>query len=169
MLTIYLDGVEQEKLSLQGLATEEEMHQLMLAKGFVLKTEDELEEVKLRTEEERRKEEEKKERIKQKQEEKRQRILNAQKDAANNMDVETKDESEALKLKIKELRESGGDPKLIKKLTRERARLAQETMMKTQAKVEKEDKTEQLEEGIVNEKPQQQQEQQEQTVGSDEL
>ena len=56
ILTIFKDGIEQEQVALQSIATEAEMHQLMLDKGFVLRPPEELAVIQERTKAERQKE-----------------------------------------------------------------------------------------------------------------
>jgi hypothetical protein len=170
ILAIYNDGVEQEQVALQGIPTEKEMHQLMLDKGFILKPEEELNEVKERGEEERQKDEEKKGRIQRKQEEKQQKIMNGQKKATENLDLDKQKELKEITLRIKELKKEGGDKEIIKELTRRRTQLARETMMITQANFEKTDGDKErfkkvVREGMAKAKPLQK----EHAVESDEL
>jgi hypothetical protein len=46
ILTIFADGQETERVELQDIATEQEMHQMMMEKGFVLKAPEEVERIK---------------------------------------------------------------------------------------------------------------------------
>jgi hypothetical protein len=51
VLTIYKDGIEQEQITLSDYATKEEMHALMVEKGFIKKKEEEIVELKRRNKE----------------------------------------------------------------------------------------------------------------------
>ena len=51
VLTIYHDGEEQEQVELQTIPTADEMHALMLEKGFKMKSEEEVAEVKKKADE----------------------------------------------------------------------------------------------------------------------
>mmetsp|Transcript_12212 Transcript_12212/g.19284 ORF Transcript_12212/g.19284 Transcript_12212/m.19284 type:complete len:157 (+) Transcript_12212:240-710(+) len=155
---------------LQTIETEAEMHQLMLDKGFVLKSEEELEQVEAMRTEEIEKEETKNNLIQKKREEKRQRILEEQKEATTNLDIEKRKELKEITLRIKELKKEGGDKDLIKELTKRRTQLARETMISTQANLEKTDAEKARFQKIFRESKGYHRPQQEKSaVGSDEL
>jgi hypothetical protein len=166
VLTIFHDGVEKEEVTLQTMKTEEEMHQLMLDKGFVLKQEEELEELQAMRAEELEQEEIKKNRVLARQKEKQQKLLEEQKDATTNLDSEKRKELKEITLRIKELKKEGSDKDLIKELVKRRTQLARETMIKTQANLEKTDAEKARFQKIFRESKSKQAEP---AVGSDEL
>lgn len=81
VLTIYKDGEEQEQITLSDFKTKEEMHALMVEKGFVKKSEEEIAEMRRLNKEK----EDEEERVKQEREaETRRRIQQASEKAQGN-------------------------------------------------------------------------------------
>lgn len=131
-LTIFHDGTEKEVVELQGLETEEEMHQLMLQKGFVLKEEEELKAIMEKSYGDLKAEEEKREKARKRKEE----ILlqRERKVEQKNRSEEREKEIEELTNQIKQLKKEGGgkNRELIAELSKKRIQLTRERIFEKQ-------------------------------------
>ena len=131
-MTIFHDGIEKENIPLQDIDTEPEMHQLMLSKGFKLKSDDELALLKAKNDELRQKELEKKEKREKRRRER--ELLDKNKENNNNDDDVKKNKKELdldyLNKKIKVLEEktdpTDEDKGLLGVLTKRRTKVLEE-------------------------------------------
>jgi hypothetical protein len=130
VLTIYHDGEEHEQVELQSIGTKKEIHQMMLDKGFTLKSEEEIAEMQARGErqmnfEEKAKTETEKEDIRM-----REQILEEQRHRAESFHGSPKgDELIKLTQRIKELKKEGGSEEKVKELEKRRIKLIGEGML----------------------------------------
>ena len=107
ILTIFHDGIEQEQIELNNIPSEKEMQQLMFNKGFVLKSQEERNEIMKKVAADRQREIDKWNRNAKDREERMMKILDQQENKIGD-----------LMKQIGELRDNGGDPDLIKELGR---------------------------------------------------
>ena len=132
-LTIYHDGIEQEKVDLKSLGTQEKMHQMMLDKGFVLKSEEEIAMIKEQGLKHKAAEERIQAFAKDETEKRRATILEEQRYRAETFHGSTKgDELTKLTQRIKELKKDGGNEELLKELEQRRVEIMRQEMLSRQ-------------------------------------
>ena len=133
VLTIFHDGEVHEQVELQTISTQKEMHQMMLDKGFVRKSEGEVERIRLEGKRREVVDAGDKQRAEEDMQKKKQRIIEEQRHRAETFHGSTKgDEFTKLAQRIKELKAQGGNEEQVKDLEQRRLQLVREEMLARQ-------------------------------------
>lgn len=144
LLTIYHDGVEQEKVELQQIVTEEEMYQMMLSKGFLLKSDEEVAAIKTRQQKSKDEEAYLKNKKAENIHQKREAIIEEQRHRAETFHGSTKgDELTMLTRRIQELKKIGDSPETVKELEQKRLELMRTEMLSRQHQIKLSEEIEQ--------------------------
>jgi hypothetical protein len=150
VLSIYHDGVEYEKVELQEIGTEEGMHQMMLDKGFVLKSDEEVASIKAKGQQSKNEIKNLREKVQEDVHQKKEAIIEEQRHRAETFHGSPKgDELTRLTRRIKELRNEGGDDETIKELEQRRVKLMREEMLSRQYQLQMAEEIKQKKKTVV--------------------
>jgi hypothetical protein len=137
VLTINHDGDEHEQVDLQSIATQDEMHQMMLDKGFVLKSDEEVEAMMTQGVKTKTREEQETEILRGESTRRREEIVEEQRVRAETFHGSTKgDELTKLTHRIQTLKKVGGHEDTVKELENRRVELMRMEMLTRQNQLE---------------------------------
>jgi hypothetical protein len=137
ILTIHHDGDEHEQVDLQSIKTQDEMHQMMLDKGFVLKSDEELEEITTQGVENKTHEEQESEQLQRETARKREEIVEEHRVRAETFHGSSKgDELAKLTERIQTLKKEGGYKNTVRELEKRRVELMRVEMQTRQHQLE---------------------------------